>query len=298
MLAASAHRVGGLAVRARGRAVGVLATIGLLVCAPSALASPPAAFRQIAGSPFGPTGTQPASVAFSPSGRLLATGNAQDNTVSVFSVGSSGALTQVSGSPFATGSFPSSVAFSPSGGLLATANENDSTVSVFSVGSGGALTPVAGSPFATGGAPDAVAFSPSGGLLATANAFDQTVSVFAPRRASPVLPITSLAGYSDGTSGGGCAFHVTVTYSGKAKRGDVAAVNLTNVGVTSSGLNPSPLTVPVAFGTTPPQGTDYAFNVKLETSDGTVLSQETTGPFSLPGGSCPAPGELASWPAS
>ena len=117
-------------------------------------------------------------MAFSPSGALLATANIGANTVSVFSVGSGGALTQVTGSPFATGAGPDSVAFSPSGALLAVANLDASSVSVFSVGSGGALTQVAGSPFATGTAPESVAFSPSGALLATANASANTVSVF------------------------------------------------------------------------------------------------------------------------
>ena len=98
--------------------------------------------------------------------------------MSVFSVSSGGALTQVAGSPFATGSDPFSVAFSPGGGLLATANFGASTVSVFSVGSGGALTQVAGSPFTTDTNPRSVAFSPSGGLLATANLGASTVSVF------------------------------------------------------------------------------------------------------------------------
>jgi hypothetical protein len=98
--------------------------------------------------------------------------------VSVFSVSSAGALTPVSGSPFATGAGADSVAFSPSGGLLAIANYNGRTVSVFSVGSAGALTQVSGSPFMTGVTPQSVAFSPSGGLLATANYIDNTVSVF------------------------------------------------------------------------------------------------------------------------
>ena len=129
------------------------------------------------GSPFA-TGTAPGSVAFSPSGALVAVANVNSNTVSVFSVGSGGALTQVTGSPFATGDGPGSVAFSPSGALLAIANLDDSTVSVFSVGSGGALTQVAGSPFTTGTAPESVAFSPSGALLAVANASTNTVSVF------------------------------------------------------------------------------------------------------------------------
>jgi DNA-binding beta-propeller fold protein YncE len=72
-------------------------------------------------------------VAFTASGNLLATANQGDNTVSVFSVGSGGALTAVPGSPFPTGSSPLSVAFNASGNLLATANHRDNTVSVFTV---------------------------------------------------------------------------------------------------------------------------------------------------------------------
>ena len=63
-------------------------------------------------------------MAFSPAGGLLATANLSADSVSVFAVGSGGALTQVTGSPFATGSGPASVAFSPGGGLLATANDS------------------------------------------------------------------------------------------------------------------------------------------------------------------------------
>ena len=139
------------------------------------------ALTEVAGSPFA-TGTGPSSgprsLAFSPSGGYLAVGNWADDSVSVFSVGTGGALTQVTGSPFVTGAGPQSVAFSPNGGLLATANLTDSTVSVFSVGAGGALSEVTGSPFATGKGPQSVVFSPVGGLLATANRIDSTVSVF------------------------------------------------------------------------------------------------------------------------
>jgi WD40 repeat protein len=145
------------------------------------------AFTQVTGSPFavrtadGVSDAVPFSVAFSPNGRLLATGDSL-HAVSMFSIGTGGALTPVSGSPFdagtGVGTGVRSVAFSPGGGLLATANDNDS-VSVFSVGSGGTLTLVSGSPFATDGNGGAysVAFSPSGELLATAN-FDHSVSMF------------------------------------------------------------------------------------------------------------------------
>ena len=56
------------------RAVAVVCLVwaGLLVGAAGALAQP--AFTQVAGSPFA-TGRDPVSVAFSPSGELLATAN-------------------------------------------------------------------------------------------------------------------------------------------------------------------------------------------------------------------------------
>ena len=154
-----------------------LAWAGLLAGAAGALAQP--AFTQVARSPF-TTGVGPASVAFSPSGGLLATANSTDGTVSVFSVAPDGALTPV-GKPVPTPArYPVSVAFSPSGGLLATANHTSpGTVSVFSVAADGALTPV-GKPVPTPARyPVSVAFSPSGGLLATANQTSVgSVSVF------------------------------------------------------------------------------------------------------------------------
>jgi WD40 repeat protein len=122
----------------------------------------------------------PFAVAFSPDGRLLATGD-QIHAVSVYSIGTAGVLTQISGSPFDTttpgGTGVSSVAFSPNGQLVAAANSNN-TVSVFSVGTGGALTQINGSPFPGGDDPASVAFSSDGTLLATANQGDSTVTVY------------------------------------------------------------------------------------------------------------------------
>jgi 6-phosphogluconolactonase (cycloisomerase 2 family) len=62
-----------------------------------------------------------------------------------------GALTQISGSPFPTGEIPDAVAVSHSGQFLYVGNGFDKTISAFSIDSAsGYLTAVSGSPFPAG----------------------------------------------------------------------------------------------------------------------------------------------------
>jgi 6-phosphogluconolactonase len=136
---------------------------------------------QVSGSPFA-TGTAPnlnppRSIAFSPTGALLATSSPRANNVSVFSVSAGGALTEAPGSPMhvspggptATGfgAVPVAVTFNVGGNLLVTANAGGGNVSAFSVTSNGALTAITGSPFKVGVGPSWVGFSPNGKWLAT-----------------------------------------------------------------------------------------------------------------------------------
>jgi 6-phosphogluconolactonase len=224
------------------RRAGLVAALVVLVClgfASSAVALTPAP-----GSPF-EAGTYPLSVAFSPSGGLLANANAGDGTVSLFSVNqTTGAVTPVSGSPFAAGSYQDqvySVAFSPGGRLLATVNQPEfggGTVSVFSVSqTSGALSPVAGSPFTTGSAPTSVAFSPSGGLLATANLDGDSVSLFSVNETSgavtPVAGSPVPAGYAPST----VAFSPSGGLLGTVNAGD-STVSVFSVNQTSGALSP------------------------------------------------------------
>lgn len=133
---------------------------------------PEGALTPVAGSPF-PVGSGPDSgpysVAFGPSGSLLAVPFWEDGTVQVFQIEPDGGLSATSTGLAATGSRTHSVAFSPSGALLAAAGccsgSNIGTVSLFSVGEEGALTSVLGSPFEFDGATESVAFSPLGTLL-------------------------------------------------------------------------------------------------------------------------------------
>lgn len=75
------------------------------------------------------------------------------NGVRVFSINSSGGLTQVSGSPFATGTGPDAVLVDSTDSYVYVANRTAGTISGFTLGSGGALTAISGSPFATGALP-------------------------------------------------------------------------------------------------------------------------------------------------
>ena len=104
------------------------------------------ALTAVAGSPFA-TGNHPVppgngrgiSVAATPDGKfLMAASNASAN-IAVFSIGPTGALSLIPGSPFATGGNPSGIKISPDGKSLAVATNN---VEMFSIGSNGVLTSV------------------------------------------------------------------------------------------------------------------------------------------------------------
>ncbi len=96
--------------------------------------------------------TVPSSVVIEPAGRFFYVTDQANNQVLGFAIPSGSALSQVSGSPFATGSTPISVAANSAGTFLYVANQGSNNVSAFLIDSGtGALAAVGGSPFGTGG---------------------------------------------------------------------------------------------------------------------------------------------------
>ena len=112
-----------------------------------------------------------------PSGQFVLTANGSANTVSVFSIGSSGALTEVAGSPFAAGSNPSAILVS--GQYVYAANTSGSSVSAYTLNTtSGALTPVAGSPFATPGRPNGLVVDPAGTHLYASESHPNEMSGF------------------------------------------------------------------------------------------------------------------------
>ncbi len=138
----------------------------------------------VSGSPFSTitpgttTVTGPTSVAVPAAGNYLYVANNFTNTVSAFAFdGTSGALTAVPGSPYAScvsGTevciAPAAVQVSPNGQFLLVANSGSNNVSSFAIcvvtsatcpTPDGSMTAVAGSPFAAGGGPTAIAFEPA-----------------------------------------------------------------------------------------------------------------------------------------
>jgi DNA-binding beta-propeller fold protein YncE len=81
-----------------------------------------------------------------PKGKFVFVANEGSNNVSVFSIGSGGALSQVQGSPFATGTSPVFLVTDHSGSVLYVADHGSSDIAEFSIAGDGALAAISGSP--------------------------------------------------------------------------------------------------------------------------------------------------------
>ena len=92
--------------------------------------------------------------------RFAFVANSGSNNISAYLIdNTSGALTAVAGSPFATGANPSAVIFDPSGQFAYVANAGSNNVSAYTINTTtGVLTAIAGSPFAAGANPSVVNF--------------------------------------------------------------------------------------------------------------------------------------------
>src|SRR5271170_3803033 len=84
--------------------------------------------------------------------------------VRVFSIGMTGALTEVTGSPFAAGTGPSGVLVDSTGAYVYVTNSGTgaNSISGYVLAANGTLTPITGSPFATGTTPVDIAEDASG----------------------------------------------------------------------------------------------------------------------------------------
>ena len=89
--------------------------------------------------------------------------------LSVYTIGTNGALTAVAGSPYATGAGATAIALEGTGKYVYVANRSDSTISGFLIGSGGVLSALTGSPFASGTQVSSLGFDTTGTYLLAAS---------------------------------------------------------------------------------------------------------------------------------
>ena len=124
------------------------------------------------GNEYYASGPSPAAIAISPNGQYLYVANSSETNVSGYTIGPSGALLPLAGSPFSAGSRPGDIAISPDSHHLYVIGTNDNVVTGFSIGATGELTAVAGGPFATGVYPHRLAITPNGNYLYVTNVGD------------------------------------------------------------------------------------------------------------------------------
>jgi 6-phosphogluconolactonase (cycloisomerase 2 family) len=119
---------------------------------------------QLTGSPV-TAGSAVGSIVMHPSGKFLYAANAGANSVSLFTISSTGALTEVTPAS-TTGSAPTVLTMDTAGTFLYVGNAGSNSLSVFSIdASSGSLAAVSGSPFPLGISPLNMKVTPSGSFL-------------------------------------------------------------------------------------------------------------------------------------
>jgi Lactonase, 7-bladed beta-propeller len=156
------------------------------------------------GSPSSSGGTSPQGIRVTPDGKFVVVVNQGTNNVSVFSLNATtGALTEVPGSPFASGQQPGPVAIdppvlagtAPSGKFVFVGDTGGNSLSAYTIDSAGSLRPVTGTPIplGTNAQPSSIAVDPAGKFVyvsimpnqVAGFAFDPSTGVLTPITGSP-----------------------------------------------------------------------------------------------------------------
>ena len=148
-------------------------------------------------------------LASDPSSKYLFVTETASPGLRVLAIQTSGALTEVTGSPFQTGAGPAAVLVESSGSYVYVANKTDNTISGFILPGNGTLTAISGSPYATGTTPVSLAEDNAKAHLAVAcqggnhdlelYSFDATTGgkldsvAHSPTGADPTTPIAVVA---------------------------------------------------------------------------------------------------------
>jgi 6-phosphogluconolactonase len=84
-------------------------------------------------------------------------------------IGTTGGLQEVTGSPFTSQLGPQSIVVDPTNAYVYVANRTANVITGYTLGTTGTLTPLSSSPFATGSAPNAMSLDPTGKYLFVVN---------------------------------------------------------------------------------------------------------------------------------
>lgn len=148
----------------------------LYVSAPSSPTGVIAVFSLAAGVPTlvsltNTADNDPSGIAIDPGGAYLYTANATANSISIYSLASSGALTEVPQSPLAdTSQHPVALILDPAGKYLYVANQGSGNIASYSITSGtGFPVAITASPFGSETQPSFLAADPSGKYLFVGN---------------------------------------------------------------------------------------------------------------------------------
>jgi len=148
------------------------------------------------GNQSGPNQTE--GIVVDPSNRFLYVSDFLNGSLDAFTINaSSGALTQVTGSPFSAGPAPGTggITVDPGSKFLYATLMNSAAVAGFTINaSTGALTPIAGSPFAAGNTPIQAIVDPSGKFLYVSNLNDSMGGISAYTIDSTSGALTPVAG--------------------------------------------------------------------------------------------------------
>lgn len=136
----------------------------------------------VAGSPFSfasLSAPNPQFIVASPTSGFVYVSDGASGTISMFSVGGSGTLTEFAPAvSIGAGATVAGITIDSKGQFLYATDSANNKIASFSIAAGGGLSPVAGSPFNAGTKPVAVALDSTGSFLYAANQGSNNVSAF------------------------------------------------------------------------------------------------------------------------
>jgi len=173
---------------------------------------------EISGSPFKTSGINPSSIAIDRSSRFLYVLNEisvsdmgeSPGSVTVYAIDAmTGALSEISGSPYKTDVFPRSIAIDPAGRFAYVANYGNK-ISAYTIDrSTGTLSEMLGSPFWTYNRPNSITVDPTGRFVYVACDWNFTAAYAIDALTGALTEIRGIP-----YNAGGCPMFVTVDHFG------------------------------------------------------------------------------------